>query len=189
MRKKHISYLVLSDIHLGHKNNKTEDIVNNLNHYFAKHNQLIKRCDVIFLAGDVFDKLLISSSVEYVVAIQWLSVLAMYCKKNNIKLRILEGTPSHDWKQLKALSTTLEVLNTGIDFKYISTLEIEHIEDLGINVLYIPDEYKHEASETFTDVKELMKSKNLKQVDIAIMHGQFNYQLPIKLESSHSEVD
>lgn len=184
---KDIKYLVLSDIHLGHRNNKTLDIVNNLIYYFKVNNKLFKTLDIIFLAGDVFDRLLSTNSEEYLLAVEWLSSLISYCKLNNIKLRLLEGTPSHDWKQSKVVTTILQRLDINIDFKYIESVSIEKMSDLGINILYIPDEANHKATDTLDEVSELLVKNNLSQVDIAIMHGQFNYQLPILLECSHDE--
>lgn len=183
-----IKYLVLSDIHLGHPQNKTENIANNLRRYFKEHHVLIKQVKVIFLAGDIFDKLLMNGSKELVIATEWMSELVMYCKHNNIKLRILEGTPSHDWEQAKMMTTVIKKLKLNLDYHYINTLDIEIMHDLGLTILYIPDEYKHNAMDTYKDVIKLMKEKNLTKVDIAIMHGQFHYQLPmVELESSHDE--
>lgn len=184
---KKVKYLVLSDIHLGHKNNKTVDIVNNLLHYFKVNNKIFKKLDVIFLAGDVFDRLLSTNSEEYLISVEWLSSIVSYCKLNNIKLRLLEGTPSHDWKQSRAVTKVIQQLGVNIDFKYIETLSIEKMDDLGISILYVPDEVHHNSSDTLDEVGELLVKHNLSQVDIAIMHGQFNYQLPILLESSHDE--
>ena len=38
MNSKSLSYLVLSDIHLGHRRNKTEFIIHNLREYFKDYN-------------------------------------------------------------------------------------------------------------------------------------------------------
>lgn len=189
MKTRSIKYLVLSDIHLGANKNDTKNIIDNLRLFFRDNHKLFKTLDFIFLAGDVFDKLLASSSMEYLLAVEWLTEVVKYCKHNKIRLRILEGTPSHDWKQSKVVDTVLKELEIDVDFKYISTLDIEQNNELGIDILYVPDEYKHKAKETFEDVKKLLAEKNLTKVDIAIMHGQFNYQLPIVLESSHTEED
>jgi len=181
-----LNILVLSDIHLGHNINKTSNIVNNLNKYFIKYNKYIKQCKMIVIAGDIYDTLLVNGSSDFLISLQWLTNLAMYCKKHNIKLRILEGTPSHDWKQASVLNTALKELEIDIDFKYINDLVIEHITEFGINILYIPDEYKHNASETLEVVKAKLQEANLSKVDLAVMHGQFDYQIPmIKLDSSH----
>lgn len=184
-----IKYLVLSDIHLGHNINKTENIINNLNKYFEMYSKKFKDLDMIIIAGDVFDKLLVNSGNDYILSVKWLTDLILYCQRNNIVLRILEGTPSHDWKQMKSISSIIEKLELKLDYKYIDTLTIEHIDRFKLNILYIPDEYKIKASDTYKEVLKLMKKNKLTQVDLAIMHGQFNYQLPFQLESSHNEED
>lgn len=187
---KQVKYLVLSDIHLGHNVNKAENIFNNLISFFSKHHEVIKDIDVLFIAGDVFDKYLPTYSLDYTYAISSLTFLVNWCKQYNVKLRILEGTPSHDWKQSGVISKIISDLKFDIDYKYISDLEIEYMSDLELNILYVPDEYKHKADETLKDVKGLLSKKNLEKVDITIMHGHFNYQLPmVKLQSSHSEKD
>lgn len=185
-----IKYLQLSDIHLGNKLNTTEKIVNALKHYFRTNQKEFSKLDMIVLVGDVYDRLLNNSSSDYILSIEWLTELVIFCKNNNIKLRILEGTPSHDWKQCKVLYTIIDRLNLDVDFKYIETLHIEIMTDLNLSVLYVPDEWKHKASETYNEILELMVANNLSKVDIAFMHGQFHYQLPmIRLESSFSEED
>lgn len=188
MSKLKINYVVLGDIHLGHPINKTSDIVENLRHYFLTNHKLFSKADIIFLEGDVFHKFLRNSSDDYIIAIEWLSELINYCSTFKIKLRILEGTPSHDWKQAKLVQSIINKLHITVDFKYISTLYIEKMTDLGLSILYVPDEYKHQASEVYSDTLALLKENNLSQVDIAIMHGQFSYQLPmVQLASSHDE--
>jgi DNA repair exonuclease SbcCD nuclease subunit len=155
---------------------------------FSKNHNTFKKLDIIFLAGDVFDKMLSSSSKEFIMAIEWLSIVAMYCVKHNIKLRILEGTPSHDWHQSSAFSASLDNLGISIDYKYVDTLSVESMDDLGISILYVPDEWNHNADDTLTEVKSLYNKLDIKQTDIAIMHGQFKFQLPmIDLPSSHVE--
>ncbi len=186
--KRIINYLIISDIHLGHNTNKTENIIENLRKYLLENHKLFKTLDILFIAGDIFHRLLTTNSKEYSLAMEWLTELVLYCSANKIKLRILEGTPSHDWRQAKLINNLLTKLNIDIDFKYMDTIHIEHMPDLNLNILYIPDEYKHNAYDTYEDVKKLLVENKLSQVDIAIMHGQFNYQLPmVKLSSSHDE--
>ncbi|EPU3828969.1 hypothetical protein ACVWU4_000950 [Campylobacter coli] len=183
-----MKYLVLSDIHLGHNINKTELIVNNLRLYFKENYVIFSKLDYIFLAGDVFDKLLLSSGSDFMLANSWLVELVMFCKEHNIKLRILEGTPSHDWKQSEVVYSIISKYAKDLDYKYIKTLFIEN--DNGFYILYVPDEYKPNAKDTYKEVLKLLADNNIKKVDIAIMHGQFTYQLPgIDLPSSHNEED
>lgn len=183
-----ISYIVISDIHFGHNKNKTANIVNNLLAFFRKYNDIISKVDVIFLAGDVYERLLSVSSSDNVHSAEWLVMLSQYCKKYKIKLRILEGTPSHDSKQCNLFSTVLKELDIDVDFKYIDKIDIEYMKEHNAYVLYIPDEMHHDAKDTLEEVKQLMEAMKIHQVDIAIMHGAFNYQLPmVTLSSSHDE--
>ena len=139
-----ISYLVISDIHLGHKRNQTTDILHNLDNFFDFYSDTCsyKDLDIIFIAGDMFDSLLDFSGTEIHEIIVWLDKLMRFCGKHKIKLRVLEGTPSHDWKQSKIVDTMHNMMYffTSADIKYIDTLYIEHIKDLELYILYVPDE-------------------------------------------------
>lgn len=186
--KTKLKYLVLSDIHLGHRVNKTENIYHNMIAFFVSHDELIKDIDFLFIAGDIFDNFLTSYSKDYLLATHTLTYIINWCKQYKVRLRILEGTPSHDWKQSQVITSVIEKLHIDIDYLYVDDLYIEQNKEFGINILYIPDEYNPKASVTLKQVKNLMKTNNLQQVDIGIFHGQFHYQLPmIKLESSHDE--
>jgi len=190
LKQKDVKYIVLSDIHLGHNKNPTSNIVDNLRAFFVKHNKLIKKLDFIFIAGDIFDRLLPNHSDDFILAITWLKEVMFLCRQYDIALRILEGTPGHDWKQGKVLDRALDKLNHNIDYKYIDDLYIEQNSKTGLSILYLPDEYKHSGKETFKEILKLLAANELEQVDIVIMHGQFHYQLPmIVLESSHTEAD
>lgn len=186
---KTVKYLVLSDIHLGHNVNPTMRITENIKYFFKYHEAIINDIDILFIAGDVFDRYLPSHSMEYLETHTALAFIINWCMVKNVKLRILEGTPSHDWGQAKLVSKLLnEVgdIKNKIDYDYISTLKIEEMKDLNLTILYVPDEYKHKAEDTFKEIQDLMKKLSLEKVDIAIMHGHFEYQLPmVKLPSSH----
>lgn len=182
-------YLVLSDIHLGHNLNKTETIVMHLNKFFDKYDNLIRNVDAIFLAGDVYHRLLTMSSTDAILSTEWLTQLAIFCRTHNIKLRILEGTPAHDVKQCLLFKTTLKNLKIDIDFKYIGNLYIEHFVEKDIHVLYVPDEYKHKSEDTVKAIKEYYKQIEIAQVDTCIMHGAFRYQIPAESPSNFSETE
>jgi hypothetical protein len=180
-----VNILNLSDIHLGHDKNKTEDIILNLRRFFKTYNSKLKTLDLLTISGDIFDKLLTTNSADYHLAYEWLTELVLLCKRYGIKLRILEGTPSHDWQQAKLLYNIITSLKLDVDFKYFNILDIEYIEDLRINILYIPDEWKPKLSDVYLDAIEKMKEKKLTKVDIIIMHGAFSYQLPEFLDHTH----
>lgn len=174
------SYLVISDIHLGHPRNKTQEIISNLDAFFDDYtarSQFV-HVKIIFIAGDLFDSLLDLASVDIHDIQMWLFRLMDFCSRYNIKLRILEGTQSHDWKQSRIAETVFELIKRPLDFRYIDTVHIELIQDMGIHVLYVPDDWNPSTEETFRQVKQALDDMNLKEVDIACMHGMFRYQAP-----------
>jgi hypothetical protein len=184
-----IRTVTISDIHLGHKRNPTLGIIQALDAFFK--NYIGRGVDILFLAGDVFDQLLDLPSDEVAEITMWAHRLIEFCEREKIKLRILEGTPSHDWKQSAIFVTAHTAMRSKCDFKYIDTLHIEHMEDFGLHVLYVPDEWHSSTERTFKDVQALMQKEGLSKVDLAIMHGSFAYQLPAAAMKSpkHSEHD
>lgn len=188
MKKEELKCLCLSDIHLNHKRNSTEDIIKNLVIFFKEYDYK-GSLDIIFIAGDLFDSLMdfpANSVTEITVFVKWLLNL---CCKNDIKLRILEGTPSHDWRQSKIFNTIAMVSELPVDLKYVDTLYIEYMDDLGIHILYVPDEWNHSTDKTYQQVKELLDREHIDKVDLAIMHGQFAYQLPSHVEKCPKHIE
>lgn len=180
-------YLVLSDIHLGHNTNKTKNISNNLKSFLNYYEEELKGLEVLFIAGDTFDCCLSTYQSDFIDAIETLTYILNWCNDKKCKLRILEGTPSHDWKQVNVVYEIMDKLDLKekIDFKYVDTLAVENLN--GKNVLYIPDEYRETAEETYNEIEKLLIKLKLQEVDIVVMHGQFHYQIPLGLKTSHDE--
>lgn len=168
---------VMSDVHLGHDKTNSAFIVRNLFKAFPD-NETTGELDLIWIAGDLFDKLLSLPSNAVAPIQMWMHAFLRMCKKRDIVLRVLEGTPSHDWKQPQLMMDINE--NSGImaDLEYITDLSIHRIERFGIDVLYVPDEWRAKNIDTWVEVQDLLKEKGLDKVDFSIMHGCFTYQIP-----------
>lgn len=179
MIKKSLQYLVLSDIHLYHPNTTTREIIDHIDIFFGHYQpgSDYTRLDIIFIAGDLFDSLADFSNNDTHLVNVWLSQFIRFCSTYNIKLRVLEGTPSHDWRQSKIIEVIIQVMKATIDYKYIDVLHIEMIEEFNLSILYVPDEWTPSADMTQTQVKQLLKDNHLNGVDIAIMHGMFHHQV------------
>lgn len=178
-----IDYLVISDIHLGAEKTATSFIIKNLDEFFDnyRNDSRFAKLKAIFIAGDLFDRSLSMTSDAAWDILSWLGRLMRFCHRNKIILRILKGTPSHDREQSKLSTMMYEMMEKNgksFDFKYVDTLYIEKHEGMGLSILYVPDEWNSSNDVTLKQVKELMKEEDLQQVDIAIMHGSFRYQLP-----------
>lgn len=174
---------VLSDIHLGHRRNKTADIVANLDKAFPSNAETAE-LDMIVFAGDVFDDLLMMNNQDVIEINFWMARFLRMCRKLDICVRVLEGTPGHDWKQ----SNWFQYVNDGLgeigaDLEYVTDLCIRYEERFDKNFLFVPDEWDHKTENTLSQVRELLKAKGLEKVDYAIMHGQFDYQLPPHIQA------
>lgn len=178
---KEVRFACISDIHLGSKRNKTSFITANLNKYFVT-DEVLSSIDILFIAGDVFDELLNTSSEELGQIDLWIGRLLRKCHRYHVMVFVLEGTPSHDRGQ-SCRFVTINELNhksgsRGVQLKYIKDLHIEYIEKFDLHVLFVPDEQSNSPADTLDQVKALMRKMGLCQVDMAVMHGQFPHQLP-----------
>lgn len=149
-------------------------------HYFDgyKSSSRFADLDIIFIAGDVFDCPRESDNPELVLVLNWFRNLAEFCARHKIKLRVLEGTPGHDYKQSSMLTPVAQAIGDRLDYRYVSQLEIEIMEDLDLSVLYVPDEWKNSAAKAKQDVIDAMAEKGLTKIDIGCMHGMFDFQIP-----------
>lgn len=173
-----------SDLHLGHRRNDTHVMIGALDESIL-HSGLLTRIKLLFLAGDVFDRLLELNHPAIHEVDRWIWRLFRACEKNGVIVRVLEGTPSHDRHQSHRFVTVHEISRSQCNFKYVDKIDIEYIEPLGINVLYIPDEISPQGTqETKAIVETMLASRGLEQVDIACMHGFFKYQLPYDVKES-----
>lgn len=164
----------MSDLHLGAKKNTAAEIIKNIKIEFPDNSET-GLLDIIFIAGDVFDGLLALPDEDVVVIDLLIAYMLNLCVKHNIILRILDGTKSHDWYQSERFISIAKLTQSSADVKYIKDLSIEYIEELGINVLYVPDEWDSSTDKTLEQVHSLLKAKGLTQVDYAVMHGMFDF--------------
>lgn len=179
-----LNIIELSDVHLGHRTTSTEHIIESLN-LLINNNSRLAEVDLLIIAGDLFDRLIYLSHPDRPLIQQWMYSLLLLCSKNDIAIRVLEGTPSHDNRQPKFIQDIYEQSDIKCDLLYVDDLHIEYIEKFDINVLYIPDEYHPDHTQTLHEVRKLIAEHGLDKVDFAVMHGAFDYQVP---ESLHNRI-
>lgn len=167
---------VVSDVHFFNKRTKAERMLIDLRRLYPMEEE--PNIDILFCSGDFFDQLVPFNDPDIFYAMQGVRHLLKYAKRWDLEIRVLEGTNSHDRKQ----NQIFEFINIGEEIgaklKYVDTLSIEYFEEWDINVLYLPDEWTHNAELTFSQVTDLIHSRGLEKVDLAIVHGGCTYQLP-----------
>lgn len=176
--------LTLSDVHLGHQRTPTEKIAENLRLHFIP---LIKTVKVLIISGDYFDRLLTASSHQYRTILGVTVEIIAECEKHRVAIRVLKGTPGHDYEQSSLFQNFSNF--TTLDVKYFDDITIELNGPGGFSYLYIPDEIDDTTEITKERIKQLMRSMGLKQVDIVVMHGAFEYQLPKGIIANFHDID
>lgn len=166
----------VSDIHLGHPRTETSLIAQNLKDAFP-HNAETAMLDVIIFAGDVFDRLLTLPQDEVAIIDDVILYFLKLCARYDILFLVLEGTPSHDRNQSKRFVDINNQYKVGCDLHYVDDLEIRYFEKIDSHILFVPDEWGT-ADAAIAQAKMLMEQYGISQVDYAVMHGQFEHQLP-----------
>lgn len=174
----------ISDIHLGHPRTPTWEIIERLKKAFPDDADTAK-LDLIILAGDIFDKLLFFPDEAVFDIVEWIAGFLRVCKKHNVIVRIVEGTPSHDRGQAKHFIHVNEEHKINCDVKYVDKLSVELCEPLGLSILYIPDDWDTDFDRTWEQAQKAVYEQGLKQVDLAITHSFFDYQVPEHLNFAH----
>jgi DNA repair exonuclease SbcCD nuclease subunit len=178
-----------SDLHLGHARNSPAEMIERLKTEVFPWNVETAKLDVIVLAGDVYDHLLNLPHDSVSIIDEWIIYMLRLCKAMDIQLWVLRGTPSHDRDQSARFEFWNRIMEIGCELLYVDTLAIHYIPKFGINVLFVPDEWTDNADKTLEEVHQLLRINGISKVDYAIMHGQFEYQLPpvVKAQKHSSE--
>ena len=105
-----------------------------------------KSLDFIVILGDWFDKKINLNSKDAKYSTVFFERICQICIDNDIKLRIIQGTESHDNSQLEVLEILAK--NKPVDFKVFYEAEEEELFP-DFNVLYVPEEYINSIDEKY----------------------------------------
>lgn len=136
--------LTVGDIHFGYYPpnllyNEFKNMIDSIDDSF----------DAVIIVGDYFDTKLSLSSKHVSYAMKAFKDLVMSCIENNIKLRMIRGTSSHDPEnQLNNLATIANA--TNCDFRLFHTVDEEELFP-EFNILYIPEEYMEDKNEYYKE--------------------------------------
>lgn len=180
------TYISLGDVHLGHRLTPATHIIKNLQRLIT--DDLLKKLDMIIITGDLFDRQLNNGDDDVNAINRWITILLYKCAAYDVHLYIVEGTPSHDRKQSQFFIEQKVNANIPVELHYAKELEILYNERFDAHFLFVPDKWHPSTSVTLGQVKAKMKEMGITQVDFAVMHGAFSYQLPsIVEEPTHDE--
>lgn len=173
-----LTFATFSDLHLFHPRTPTAWIIHSFWHAFPD-TDASNDVDYLILAGDVFDHIENIPSSEFSLVMGWISKLLDMCYRRNIRLRILEGTPSHDRKQSHVFIEIAKAKQERCpDVRYIQDLCIDYEEAFDFHILYVPDEFHHDHDVVWELTKDRLREAGLDSVEVGIMHGSMDFQVP-----------
>lgn len=193
-----ISILVTGDLHVASRSVDNKKIVDSINRITSS--SILEYTDSLIINGDFLDRRVSLASDEASDFILLSLGILARCKKYNVSLDVLEGTPSHDNKQ-PFIMTLFDTYLKDADkypLRYIDRVsvldllstkkeQVRKIFGRDLKVLFIPDEVSTDSQVTWGMVKETLTLNSVDKVDMSYLHGTFRYQEPMFTEKSHSE--
>lgn len=172
------------DVHNGHNNTSASKIQEELKAMFPYGDKKLGMMDILVLEGDWYDKLLPNNHYDNYVTEQSIYYLLRWVKEHDVTFLIVDGTPLHDAGQIQKFTHINHEAKINADLILVDEIDIRYIPKHDIHVLFVPDRPRTTADETYQLVLKKMEDMGLEYVDMAVMHGCFQYQLP-KLAPEH----
>lgn len=183
-----LRYISLGDVHLGHRLTPSRLVIKNLETMITS--ELLETLDMVIITGDLFDRQLQNGDEDVNAINRWITRFMYKCAAYDVQLYIVEGTPSHDRKQSQFFIEQKVNANIPIRMHYAKELEIVYNDRFDAHFLFVPDKWNPSTAVTLGQVKAKMLELGITQVDFAIMHGAFTYQLPsIVEEPTHDQFE
>ena len=180
---KSFEWVAFSDVHLYHPNTPTHHILERLDEMIFLNDKLMSTIKMILVPGDFWDRDIGLETPECKLIKNWLTARLELCHRLGIHYIQMEGTPSHDYKQ----GYVIPLLCQSPYIHYIDTLCIKRFDDLDMDIMFIPDEWKPKCEDIRLDVLECLHKHNMTQVDVVSMHGMFGHQLPKGIKLDHHD--
>lgn len=140
-----------------------KDLYFELQEGFIKTLKNMDKLDVIVILGDVYNAESGLNNLDTVYSFKFINDVKEIAINKKTKVRMIQGTRSHDQDQLFALAQLF--YNSGVDFKLITEVQDEMLFD-DIRVLYIPEEYIENPGEYY---RPWLKPGQV--YDFIFMHG------------------
>lgn len=167
----------ITDPHLGFPHVASKHVYNNLVDYLYPH---LLKAKLLIFGGDTFHTLLDFNHPAAKFVISFLNDLFSISHTNNLPIRFLRGTYTHDRNQVALINDIAnQQSNKGHDVKCYSTLSLDFEKSLNLRILYIPDDLGYASSnDCITDTYKLLNDYKWENVDMVVGHGYFKHVLP-----------
>jgi hypothetical protein len=159
--------IVLADIHWGASD---PDLLNHeLNEVFFPYlEENANETDLVVLDGDLLHRKLSFNEKAAILCTKFMVKLVRTCHENNIKVRIIRGTRTHDFNQLE----NFKQLELDYDFRIYNTVDFEEIFP-NVTALFLPEEYMENPNEYYKEFTENLDAET--KYDLIFGHGTWDF--------------
>lgn len=167
----------ITDIHLGFSQLSGKHVYDNLIDYLYPH---LEKCKLLLFSGDTFHTLLDFNHPAAKYVVLFLNDLFNISHTNNLAIRFLRGTYTHDRNQVSFINGIAKQHgNINFDIKCYDVLSLDFEKSLDLRMLYIPDDLGYSSSnDCIADVHKLLNEYKWENVDVVVGHGYFKHVLP-----------
>lgn len=153
--------LVIKDLHFGHK--RTEEMYHELK--IVKDYLEQNDVHILNINGDYFDRKLVATEPAIFFAVNFFSELMEICRRKNTKVRIIQGTRSHELNQLTTMFQHY-LSDPKLDIKMFFEVTEENL--MGLDFLYVPEEY-------LEDPEAYYQTYKTKHYNVMHGHGTWDF--------------
>ena len=168
--------LTISDIHFG---NGRVSAIRTYERLQKQLYPLMEKIKLLIICGDTFDTLLNMNSDAGLYVAKFIDDIIVLAQYYGVYIRVVRGTFSHDRHQNRFFTVKNKgelKLNDLPLVRVIDRINIEHIESLNLNVMYVPDDQPHkDMNQAIIDV---INANHLDKVDLLCSHGYYEHLLP-----------
>ncbi len=125
--------------------------------------------DIIQFNGDYYDHKLSLGEPAAIAGMKFFNDVLSIAAEKKIKIRMIEGTQSHDRFQPRIFDEFIPKDKDGkpeIDYRFFETVGTEEID--GLSVLYVPEEYPMNIDEYYAPYKS-------GKYDLMFVHGTWDF--------------
>lgn len=174
-----MNVLVISDLHLLVKAMPLSHMLTSLDRVLTRAR--LMTTDAIFIPGDTFDHLntlldVINATGDELDLLCWLESFLRLAKETKTAVRILKGTPSHDWDQPAIFCKLNDLFKIGADVKYYDDIHVEYDTTLKLWIGYVPDAIRPTTEQVYTELVEKMTTLGCDKLHYILAHGFCDFQ-------------
>lgn len=174
-----LNWAAIADLHFGEHKLPPDTLYLNLVEYLYPK---LEGMDILFIPGDLFDSQLTLTHLGSYYAMMFISDMVYHSERTGMKIRIVDGTYSHDRNQSKFIKSFTKHAHK-CNCRIITEIEVETIKlEKGVaplRVVYLPDSLPYGHSNQVIDrIMELFQQVGWTTADVLLGHGSFAHALP-----------